>query len=282
MLRSLVSGLSALVVAMVSFSLTVGLVLLGRSVGFDLFSLMLWGFIPLGALLTGLFSASGYYVGAIKFNVKPTLWVGIGILVVAGLVQVTLYYFQFASTTTEDGQAISDFVSFPRFVGWMLTHAEYGLIVYGFRPDGGMEVGFLGYVIAVVQFLALIVGGFSIFALLADNTYCNVCKRYTKKVLDQAVPFSGDLETIEILRMKEPLSSAFFEEIEQMSAGTMGKLELALSRCEKCSREALTERPRRLKEDGTVSVTDPMPHRTTWTEPGSSVADRVAGLQSAP
>lgn len=281
-MRSVIHGLSALVVAVVSFLLTVGIILWGRSAGFDLFSLMLWGFIPIGALVTGLFSASGYYVGAVKFNVKPTRWIAIGMLVVAGFVQVSLYYFQYASTTIEDGRAISAFVSFPRFVGWMLTHAEYGLIVYGYRPEGSMEVGFLGYIIAVVQFLALIAGGFMIYALLADKAYCNECKRYTRKVLDKAVPFSGDLETIELIRMKEPLSSAFFDEIEKMPAGTLGKLELQLSRCEKCKREALTERPRRLKEDGTVSVTDPMPHRTTWTAPGSSVADRVAALQSAP
>ena len=281
-MRNFVSGVSALVVAAIGFALTVGLVLVGRSVmGFDLFSLMLWGFIPVGAFLTGLFAASGYYVGAVKFNVKPTGGVAIGMLVVAGLVQMTLYYFQYASATTEDGQAIMALVSFPRYVGWMLTHAEYGLIVYGYRPDGGLEVGFFGYVIAVIQFVALVVGGFAIYAFLTEKTYCDECKKYAKKILDRAVPFSGDLETIETLRTKEPLSSAYFDEIEQMAAGKMGKLELQLSRCEKCGKEALTERPRRLKEDGTVAVTELMPHRTTWTEPGMSVADRLAELPSA-
>ena len=198
-MRQLFANVGALLVAGVSFALTIGFVLgLQQLVGLNLFSFMWWFVIPLGAFVTGLLAASGYYVGAVKLNVKPTRIVAIGTMVIAALIQGVLYYSQYAMAKTEDGQPISNFVDFPRFIGWTLTHAKYGLIVYGYQPggaDGGMEAGFLGYVVAVLQFLALVAGGLAVYAVLADKPYCDGCSKFLKQVVKLQHPFAGDRNT---------------------------------------------------------------------------------------
>ena len=139
-MRQLFANVGALLVAGVSFPLTIGFVLgLQQLVGLNLFSLMWWFVIPLGAFVTGLLAASGYYVGAVKLNVKPTRIVAIGTLVIAALVQGVLYFSQYAMAKTEDGQPISNFVDFPRFIGWMRSMASsctgigQGVLTVGWR-----------------------------------------------------------------------------------------------------------------------------------------------------
>jgi hypothetical protein len=86
LMRNLLGNLVALVVASISLVLTVALVLgIERGVDLNIFSLMWWGFIPVGAFITGCLAASGYYVGAVKLNVKPTRFVAASMFLVAAL-----------------------------------------------------------------------------------------------------------------------------------------------------------------------------------------------------
>ncbi len=282
-MRGILGNVGALLLASVSFALTVGLVLgLQAGTGFNLFSFMWWAVIPVGAFLTGLLAASGYYLGAVKLGVKPTRFVAWSMLVIAGLVQLALYYSQYAMATTEDGQAISRFVSFPNFVGWMLSHAKYGLIVYGYRPggeDGGLEVGSLGYVVAALQFVALVAGGLFMYAILANKPYCDGCAKYLESVSKLQIPFAGDMDTVKELRKSTPLSASYFRQLRQLPAGNSAALEVELARCPSCKREALTEWPMFIK-DGKLAYKGDA-YRTEWTASGQSVAQEVESLKSA-
>jgi hypothetical protein len=269
-------------VASVSFALTLGLVLgLQRAVDLNLFSFMWWGFIPVGAFAVGGLAASGYYVGAVKLDVKPTRLVAGCILVVAAAFQVALYYSQYALAKTEDGQAISQLIGFPRFVGWTLSHARYGLSVNGYRPggaNGGFEVGGFGYVIAAVQFLALVAAGGLVYLFLAYQLYCEVCSKYLKQTMKLQIPFAGDMAVVTELRKTDALSRPYFDAIAQLPPGHAAALELELSTCPKCNREALAERPMFAK-DGKLSYQGDA-YRTMWNT-GAPIAPQLAALRTA-
>ncbi len=281
-MRNFISNIGAFVAGTVSFALTVALVLgVQRAIDLNLFSLMWWAVIPIGAFMTGLLAASGYYVAAIKFNVKPGRSVAVGMLAVAALVQVALYYSQYSMAVTEDGQAVSALVSFPRFVGWTLSHSKYGLIVHGYRPggpDGGLEIGFLGYVVAVLQFLALVAGGVAVYAILAEKPYCEACSKFLRTAYKAQVPFAGGMDTVDTLRTTENASRNYFEQLRTLPQGNTAALELELSSCPSCAREALAERPMFIKEGKLAYQGDA--YRTSWLPAGTSVADEVARLAS--
>jgi hypothetical protein len=282
-MERLFRNLGALAIGTVSFVATVGLVLgIQKLIGLNLFSLMWWGVIPAGAFLCGLLAASGYYGGAVALHVKPARFMAIAMLVLAALVQVALYYSQYALAETESGQAIRELVSFPRFVGWSLSHTRYGIIVHGYRPGGeggGLEIGALGYVVAVVQFIALSIGGLGVWAILADKPYCDDCTRYLKRVVQLQLPYGGDLSALDPVRAVEAGSSAYFDRLHQLPAGNQAALELDLSRCAGCGKQALMERPMLAKE-GKLAYHGGS-NRTTWhATGGASLAESLQELRS--
>jgi hypothetical protein len=271
-----------LLVALASFAAAVGIVLLVRKVtGLNLFTVMGWGVIPVGAFVTGLVAASGYYFGAKGFHVKPSRAVAVGMLLVAALVQVSLYYVQYFTAVTEEGLAIRQFVSFPHYVGFMLSHARYGFVAHGLGAGGaaGVTMGAWGYFVAAIQFLALVAGGWIIYAVLADEPYCAGCAKYLATTVKVKLPFAGDLTDISGLRGLEPLSVAYFQRLGQLPPGNTGALELELYACPRCKREALCERPTFVKRGKMVH--DVAAYRTSWHKEGASVAHEVGSLRPA-
>lgn len=282
-MNTFIRNLLAIGITIISFAVTVGIV-----VGFEwltdvnLFSFMWWGFIPAGAFVVGLLAASGYYFGALKLNVKPGGFALASLFVLVSLVQVALYYAQYATTRTADGQPISALIEFPRFVAWTLSHARYGLSIHGYHPggpDAGVEVGWAGYVIALVQFLGLLAGGFGVYFFLGDKPYCKTCSKYLKQTLKMHYPFAGDLQTLTDLRQVDAPSNAYFDALAKLPAGSAAALELELSACPQCSREALQERPMFAAKDGKLAYQGDA-YRTLWNS-GVSSASHLAALQSA-
>lgn len=97
----------------------------------------------------------------------------------------------------------------------MLTEAKYGLV----RHSGsGVGVGYFGYVIAFVQFIAFLVGGVCVFAWLATIPYCDTCKKYFKNIFyktilfsdkDTFTPFYGKLISV------SSLSNEYFQSLKR-------------------------------------------------------------------
>jgi hypothetical protein len=281
-MRKLLSNLGAVFVAAASFALTAALILLVDSLsGVNLFGLMWWGIVPIGALVTGLLAASGSYFGALKLNVKPSgLTAGV-MLIAAASVQVALYYARYVRATTEDGQPIAELVSFSRFVGWMLEQTKYSVIVYGYRPggaDGGLGVGAFGYVLAGLQFLALIAGAAIVYVILADKPYCDRCAKFLRPVSKLELWLRGGAEVLSELRKEEPLSDGYFRALRTRPAGRDAALVIQLSTCPGCAREALVEKLAFAK-DGKLSY-DAGSFRTSWTPPNVSVRGQVENLFS--
>jgi hypothetical protein len=278
-MRGFLGNIGALVVAAVSFGLTVGLILgFQQLTGFNLFSLMWWVVVPIGAFATGVLAASGYYLGAVKIHVKATAAVAVELVVVAALVQVSLYYGQYALAVTEDGYAVRDLVGFLDFVAWKLSHARYGVISHGVTL-GDADVGVLGYVIAGVQFLALAAAGLVVFAALQGRPYCDGCRRYLTSIAKRQIPFAGDEAALALLRTAEASSPAYIEHVRRLPAGDVAALELELSRCPRCGAEAIDELP--MFPDGGKLSYRHSAHRRTWAAPGASLAPELEGLGSS-
>jgi hypothetical protein len=265
--------------ASVSFAATVALLLVvERLTGFDLFSLMWWVVVPVGAFATGLVAASGYYAGAVALDLKPGRAVAVAMPVLALLVWVALHYARYRMVTLADGQVVSGVISFPRFVGWTLSHTRYDLFVHGrgLAGNGGVEVGVLGYVVALLQLGALALGGLVVYLILADKTYCERCRRFLRRSLKLQLGFAGDLSAVTELRAEEALSRRYFERLRALPDGQTAALELELLACPGCAKEALVERPMLLRNGKLAYVGDA--YRTSWSALGASLSSELGVL----
>jgi len=275
----LLRNLGALLVASVSLAVTAALLLLfERLTGFDLFSLMWWVVVPVGAFLTGLVAASGYYAGAVALDLKPGRMVALAMLGLAVLVAVALHYARYRMATLADGQAVSGLVSFPRFVGWTLSHTRYDLFVHGrgLAGDGGVEIGVLGYVVALLQLAALALGGLVVYLILADKTYCERCRKFLRRSMKLRLGFAGDMAMVDELRVVEALSRPYFQRLRALPEGRTAALELELLSCPGCRKEALVERPMLLRNRELRYVGNA--YRTSWSSSGVSLSSELGPL----
>jgi hypothetical protein len=268
----------ALALGSVSFAIAVGIVLgLDRALDFNLFTLMLWGFVPAGAFATGLVAASGFYFGSVRLDARPSAWLAWAMLAVAAATQAALYYGQYALAATPDGQRVRDLVGFGPFVAFLLTQARYGLSVHGAALGEGVRVGWVGYVIAAVQFVGLAAGTLGVYALLADRAFCEACGRFTTSVRRVLAPLGSvdERPSLEGLRAAAPLSPDYFARLVAAPAAPPAVgVELELVRCPACARQALVERPMAHKDGKWSGSLEPT--RTLWGEAGQDLDGALA------
>ncbi len=279
-MKALSLNLGALLAGLVSSSLVVGAIVgLQQAANFNLFSLMWWFVIPAGALVTGMLAASGYYFGAVKLHAKPTKVLGFGMVFVAALTQFALYAARYQLDRTTDGQPVSSIIDFPQYTLWVLSHARYGLSAHGRALGDGVEVGVMGYVIAVLQFLALLAGAFMVYAILADRPYCDACSRYARSVEKREALLGGDdvIAALTQLRAHEALSPEYLAWLEVPGRTGSAGLELEVLECPTCQRRAVIEQPKVLRE-GKWSYEGAL-FRTAWaSQPRGSTAAQALGF----
>jgi hypothetical protein len=143
---------------------------------FSFFTLTFWVVIPVGALITGCFAATGYYFGAILANRRPTKQPLVSMVAVAGGTFFLIYYLQYISLDI-DGKPVRDYVTFSTYLQVVLTKAEYGLMR---SQNAKFEVGAFGYVIAALQLVAFMLGGFGSYLALTSKPFCDRCEKYLK------------------------------------------------------------------------------------------------------
>ena len=277
-MKSVLSNGGALGAGLLSSALTVALITaIDRALSFNLFSLTVWFVLPIGAFATGGLGALGYYFGALKFNAKPTRGMAIGMAVVAGLTQIALYYSRYSLDTLGDGRAVHDLVDFPTYVKFMLTHARYALAPHGVTIGEGVQLGAMGYVAAIVQFLGLLVGGLAVWAILADRPYCDVCERYAHSTMKRECALGGQDVQVPLaqLRAHAPLSAEYFAWLDAPDRGGTAVLELEVFECQTCGRRAAVEHPKVIQADGKPSYQGEA-YRTVWTAADRTAGERVA------
>ncbi|KAG9598129.1 hypothetical protein KCV01_g8808, partial [Aureobasidium melanogenum] len=149
-------------------------VAIARMTGVDVFTFMVWVFLPMGAIGAGFAAASGYYFGSRFFQKKPGKLLLLQMVVIAGFTQFLIYYVSYSTLLLEDGSKLSDAVPFSRYMDVFLSKSRYLMRYVG---ETG-ELGSAGYWIAGVQFVGFLVGGLGIYGVLAAKPVCGECSLY--------------------------------------------------------------------------------------------------------
>src|SRR5262249_57035018 len=91
--------------AITSILTAIILYLIEKGIGFSFYSLMVWFFIPVGAIGAGFVAAGGYYFGAKFFNHRPTLLILFNMVAISIGTFILVYYLDYVSLQI-DGQAV--------------------------------------------------------------------------------------------------------------------------------------------------------------------------------
>jgi len=149
-------------------------------VGINIFTLKVWFFVPVGAGLVGMLGASGAILAARYFNIQPTVFDALLMVVVAAGTMILIYYLDYATLVLNDGRKASDLVDFGTYVDFVLTksHMRMGR---GAQIDTG-EVGQLGYALALIEFVGFLIGGGATFIFIKSSPRCADCGSYLRKL----------------------------------------------------------------------------------------------------
>lgn len=157
----------------------------------NIFSLSVWGILPMGAIMVGVAAASGYYLGAVWLHRPPTKILLFQMIAVAGITQLTIYYFDYLLVLQNNSQITTDLFPFTAYLKLRFTHMS----IEFFRPHMNTgEVGAFGYVVAVIQFAGFLLGGFGVYNKLRSKLICNDCTQYFR-VLSNKLQRFADYES---------------------------------------------------------------------------------------
>ena len=129
--------------------------------GFVLYGLMLSFIMPIGAFLSGLMGASGYYVSSRLFSYRPTYLLLLNIVIVSVATFFLIYYLSYVTTLVE-GKYISEYITFTQY----LNHAIRSISMVDSHGEATGELYAFGYFIALLQIVGFATGGFVVYFIL--------------------------------------------------------------------------------------------------------------------
>ncbi len=225
----------------------IGVLLVQKLLGLNLFTMMIWFVVPAGAIATGMAAASGYYFGSLYFHTRPSVLLFLQMVVIAGFTQWLIYFMEYSTLILDDGRQVSDLISFSNYLDFMLTKAQYRV------GRGGQtktpEMGEAGYWIALLQFGGFLVGGLCTFLFLKDKPVCPNCKKYFRPLASLTKQFSEKEKFITYydglfrIPVDTPLfASAIGAKTEKVKVvqGTIGHT-MSLVGCPECKDQVLVE-----------------------------------------
>jgi hypothetical protein len=221
----------------------IAVVAISNATGINLFTFSLWLVVPIGAIGTGFVAASGYYFGALYFHTRATPTMLLQMVIIAGLTNILIYYLGYSTLVLDDGQRVADFASFSQYLDLRLTTAQYRL-----RSTSTGEVGSFGYVLALLQFIGFLFGGYVIYNDLRDKTLCGQCEAYLRTLSKKVVKFEFAEEAANFWDtfFDFPLdSSEFSEKVRTERKVEEGKatvsVETHLRNCPKCKEQEILQ-----------------------------------------
>lgn len=160
------------------------LFLLEKYCDISIYALTLYYIIPIGAVGAGFIAASGYYVGALVLNHRPSylLLVNMIILSVGTFFLTYLVYYQLA---TYKGQPLSDFMSYSQYLAYILEHLYVKHMSSTTIAEKREYLGQAGYFIGLVQIIGFAIGAVLVYQRLVLQAYCNNCSQYYVKIAKQ-------------------------------------------------------------------------------------------------
>jgi len=146
-----------------------------RTFGIAIYSFMVV-FIPLGAILSGLCAASGYYFGARLFHRRPTRILIFNVIAVAILTYFLINYLTYSVLVT-NGQPVSKLMGFSQYLDFVLRHQKMEFYTPGIIQRTG-DLGGFGYALAALEVFGFAIGGLFAYGHVSSAPYCENCKRY--------------------------------------------------------------------------------------------------------
>lgn len=171
-----------------SIAVAIMVTIVAATTGFDLFSLILRGFIPAGAIACGALAASGYFFAARQLQVPATKLLALQMFVIAALTQLLVYLLGWGFTSIDGVPA--HILPFGTYVDRLLTGAHELVTIDRRDFDAGASGGD-GYIYAIIEFIGLLIGGGWIFFALVDQPTCPACGGYLKALASKRDGFSN-------------------------------------------------------------------------------------------
>ena len=223
--------------------------------GFNLFTFSIWFVLPVGAVLIGALAASGYYFGAVFFNIRPTVFLLIQIVIVTLLCNILIFYLEYQSYINLPNTNYN--LLFSKYLDIRITHARYfiGRISLGFSTG---KVGTIGYLISFLHFLGFILGGLICYAVLAVKPYCKKCYRYFSDSVYANLKFDSYKEMFDYSEQlfQQPIDHEKIKSYVERSksAGNDEKkrfeFEIKVQSCKKCFSIFISEDAKEVLADG--------------------------------
>jgi hypothetical protein len=147
---------------------------------FALYTWTVWFVLPIGALLSGYASATGYRFGAKILNHRPGRFLMINMVLVSIGTFFLVYYFAYYSLVVE-GVPVRTTASFWKYLDIVLTHSSVTFRIYASKLGSTGELGAFGYGYALLQIVGFAGGGLSAYYSLAEEPFCYSCQRYYRR-----------------------------------------------------------------------------------------------------
>lgn len=255
----LAANIGVAVFGILSFGLTVAVVAtVGSATGFNIFTFSFWLVLPVGALLTGVAAASGYYFGSLLFHVRPTRVLLVQMVILAALSMLAIYYAEYL--TVKEGSRAG--IGFWQYVHNHLTNSSLNIDFIISVSTG--RIGLFGYVFAAIEFVGFLAGGYFTFLFLRNAHACPKCNLYYRKVASKRQGFSAEadfltyyntlfrspVDTPEFARLLDSNSLPFFG---NPAKGTIS-IRSALRECPRCKDQLITQHVQIKRDRGWESV----------------------------
>lgn len=225
----------------------IAILVVERLVGINLFTLMVWFVLPVGAGLAGAAAASGYYFGSLYFHRRPGFLLFVQMVLIAAFTQWLIYYMGYVTLVLDDGRRLSDYMSFSDYLDFRLTKAQYK-VGRAQRPTG--EMGETGYWIAGVQLIGFLIGGFATFVLLWERPLCRKCKRYYRPLssVEKIFASRGEFSNYYDGLFQIPVDAPQFAEAIRMKPGKSSvydgtiSIKSSLLGCPECKQQLIADK----------------------------------------
>ncbi len=225
-----------------------------RTLNFNLFSLALWFVVPIGAMLIGFASTSGFYFGSLYFHKRPSTFLLLELVAIAALTGYLIYYLAYITLTLDDGRKLQDLISLSQFIQISMTTASYSI---GGMPFETGEVGAFGYVLAALRFVGLLMGSVFYYLVLSAEPACGGCKLYYRSLAKKEKRFV-DSESAggyyNVLVTHDVQSEPFAELIKARAelkkpVGGSFRVKTALLGCPGCNDQVIEDRVHVFREN---------------------------------
>ncbi len=238
-----------------SFFVIGGLALIEVYSGYAFYSQMVIFIVPVGAIISGVGAAGGYYVGAIILDAKPTAKILFNMVAIS-IVSYFLLHYAVYLLLEIGGVHLSYIMDFFTYLDKRITDSSITISVgHASRDMGGL--GSMGYAYAALQVVGFAFGGVMVYLFLKNKTYCDICGRYYDLEW-QYTRYYGENDQDEFLKTVESVAKAFdnsdiegarsiHEEIKSdvPIENVHLRTEMMLERCPKCECRLLSFIPSR-------------------------------------